>query len=311
MRCVSPGAGPVSRQTSLCARSGTRSPSSHVCARGYHPTLVRMAPARLSLRLRPGPRSACHHRRTPFGRAVAAAAGARTALALSSSAWAFFLFSYQVHEKSVLLPLAPLPFLADSITSGSSPPRADSTQHLFVAWLGALGAFSMWPLLMRDGLGLAYVACLALHALASVLCAEASPQGGRQTPPVIVCFVFAAVTIFGAVALHVAWLLVPPPSRLPDLYPSLIALYCGKSRKDRGRCRPALTSVARCRCAMASHSADHPRAVAGNAALAPPDTKEAHQIHRATGRVHARVPSRMAAPPQFAADRRTEPARRR
>ena len=58
------------------------------------------------------------------------------------------------------------------------------------------------------------------------------------------CFVFAAVTIFGAVALHVAWLLVPPPSRLPDLYPSLIALYCGKSQeKIGGRCRPALTSV--------------------------------------------------------------------
>ena len=257
--CVPGGACPVSRQTSLCVRSRyALSVVARVRTWISPSTLVRMALGSTLAAIAPGATISLSTTGAPLSDApVAAAAEARALLlALSSSAWAFFLFSYQVHEKSVLLPLAPLPFLADSITSGSSPPRADSTQHLFVAWLGALGAFSMWPLLMRDGLGLAYVACLALHALASVLCAEASPQGGRQTPPVIVCFVFAAVTIFGAVALHVAWLLVPPPSRLPDLYPSLIALYCGKSQEKIGGDADLLSPVCgalQVRC-MASHS---------------------------------------------------------
>ena len=236
-------------------------------------TLVRMALGSTLAAIAPGAMISLSTTSAPLSDAPATAAAEARALllALSSSAWAFFLFSYQVHEKSVLLPLAPLPFLADSIAFGSSPPRADSTQHLFVAWLGALGAFSIWPLLVRDGLGLAYVACLALHALASVLCAEASPQGERPTP-VIVSFVFAAVTVVGAVALHVAWLLVPPPSRLPDLYPSLIALYCGKSQRQHWRRRgPSLTSVAYCRCAVRPRvPPDHPRAVAGDAVLASP-----------------------------------------
>ncbi|ORY81881.1 glycosyl transferase [Protomyces lactucae-debilis] len=67
-------------------------------------------------------------------------------LATSSCAWAFFLFSFQVHEKSVLLPLLPTTLLLYS-------------SHLYKSWIGYINIvaiFSLWPLLNKDGLGLQY-----------------------------------------------------------------------------------------------------------------------------------------------------------
>ncbi len=70
---------------------------------------------------------------------------------MGSSAFAFFLFSYQVHEKSVLLPVLPVTLLGPD-----AGPLA--------CWLPALAAFSMFPLLQRDGLSTAYCAALLLWA---------------------------------------------------------------------------------------------------------------------------------------------------
>ena len=68
---------------------------------------------------------------------------------MANSAWAFFLFSFQVHEKSVLLPLLPVTMLALQ-----APELA--------AWLPPLACFSMWPLLIKDGLGVAYFGVVAV-----------------------------------------------------------------------------------------------------------------------------------------------------
>lgn len=70
---------------------------------------------------------------------------------MACSSFAFFLFSYQVHEKSILLPLLPVTLLAPEV------PRA-------AAWLVPVATFSMFPLLKRDGLQAAYAACLLLWA---------------------------------------------------------------------------------------------------------------------------------------------------
>ncbi|KAK2078822.1 hypothetical protein QBZ16_003662 [Prototheca wickerhamii] len=68
-------------------------------------------------------------------------------LALANASLAFFLFSYQVHEKSVLVPLVALGTLGD---------RDLSRLAQFAA------VFSMLPLLRKDGLALAALAsCLA------------------------------------------------------------------------------------------------------------------------------------------------------
>lgn len=71
--------------------------------------------------------------------------------ALASSAWGFFLFSFQVHEKSVLLPLLPMTLLLGSKNGLSKEYRA------WIGYANILGVWTMYPLLQRDGLKTAYV----------------------------------------------------------------------------------------------------------------------------------------------------------
>lgn len=71
-------------------------------------------------------------------------------LALATCAWAFFLFSFQVHEKSVLLPLMPM-----TVTLASSQGLSKSNR----AWIGfanLLGTWTMFPLLQRVDLRIPY-----------------------------------------------------------------------------------------------------------------------------------------------------------
>lgn len=78
--------------------------------------------------------------------------------ALATSAWGFFLFSFQVHEKSVLLPLLPMTLLLGSKQGLSKEYRA------WVGWANALGVWTMYPLLKRDGLTVPYVVVSLLWA---------------------------------------------------------------------------------------------------------------------------------------------------
>ena len=91
-------------------------------------TLLMLAPSAVALLVRP-PRSA---RSLP--------------LALLNSSLAFFLASFQVHEKSLLLALLPIGMLLP-------------TSPLLFGWFSVLGAFSMYPLLVKDGLVLPYAVC--------------------------------------------------------------------------------------------------------------------------------------------------------
>ena len=68
----------------------------------------------------------------------------RMILALMNSSLAFFLASFQVHEKSILLVLIPASFLFyDDIA--------------IISWMQILGTFSMFPLLIRDGQRIPYI----------------------------------------------------------------------------------------------------------------------------------------------------------
>lgn len=67
-------------------------------------------------------------------------------LCSANCAWGFFLFSFQVHEKSVLLPLIPSSLLLVSEKNGRS----------WIGYVNIVAAFSLWPLLQKDGLQLQY-----------------------------------------------------------------------------------------------------------------------------------------------------------
>jgi alpha-1,3-glucosyltransferase len=71
-------------------------------------------------------------------------------LALASSAWGFFLFSFQVHEKSALLPLMPMTVLLASKDGLSRYARA------WVGFANLLGVWTMFPLLSRVDLRVPY-----------------------------------------------------------------------------------------------------------------------------------------------------------
>ncbi|SJM85830.1 probable Dolichyl pyrophosphate Man9GlcNAc2 alpha-1,3-glucosyltransferase [Zygosaccharomyces bailii] len=73
--------------------------------------------------------------------------------ALAACSMSFFLFSFQVHEKSILVPLLPITLLYTS---------TNWDVLSLVSWINNVGLFTLWPLLKKDGLVLQYFVCFAL-----------------------------------------------------------------------------------------------------------------------------------------------------
>ncbi|EFW99878.1 copii-coated vesicle protein 4 [Grosmannia clavigera kw1407] len=79
-------------------------------------------------------------------------------LAFAASAWAFFLFSYQVHEKSVLLPLLPMTLLLAGAGGLGRNTRA------WVGFANLLAVWTLFPLLQRVDLRVPYAVLTLLWA---------------------------------------------------------------------------------------------------------------------------------------------------
>ncbi|PYH79698.1 glucosyltransferase [Aspergillus uvarum CBS 121591] len=138
--------------------------------------------------------------------------------ALSSVAWGFFLFSFQVHEKSVLLPLLPMTLLLAGDGGLSKETRA------WVGWANILGTWTMYPLLKRDELRVPYFVMTllwaylmglpptSLEAYRSRDSSEDNAEPHVLTKLVHICFYLAMI------AWHVVEAFVPPPSDKPDLW---------------------------------------------------------------------------------------------
>ncbi|ORY54757.1 ALG6, ALG8 glycosyltransferase family-domain-containing protein [Leucosporidium creatinivorum] len=125
--------------------------------------------------------------------------------ALFLSSMGFFLFSFQVHEKSILLPLMPLTLLIGGREAGFG--RMDWEWSVL---LNNVAVFSMWPLLKRDGLGVQYLALtLGWNYLVGY-----NPFHLRHS--------FVKYLSLGAysaiIALHLLELVASPPAHLPDLF---------------------------------------------------------------------------------------------
>ncbi|KAI6140592.1 glycosyltransferase family 57 protein [Pisolithus tinctorius] len=130
--------------------------------------------------------------------------------ALLTTSMSFFLFSFQVHEKTILLPLLPLTLLLSGATVG------DEVYSLGI--LGnVVGVFSMWPLLKRDGLGVQYIATLLLWCRLvgyNPFCLRLDSFVGLLSTAVNAAMIL----------LHLLELIVTPPNRYPDLFPVLNVL---------------------------------------------------------------------------------------
>ncbi|TFK40795.1 glucosyltransferase [Crucibulum laeve] len=130
--------------------------------------------------------------------------------ALLTSSMSFFLFSFQVHEKTILLPLLPITLLL----SGAP---VDSAVYSWGALVNNVAVFSMWPLLKRDGLGVQYIATLLLwNRLIGYNPIRVPPKSFIQ---------FLSMAVYAAAAgLHLLELMITPPTRYPDLFAVLNVL---------------------------------------------------------------------------------------
>ncbi|KAL0741995.1 hypothetical protein Bca4012_083508 [Brassica carinata] len=137
---------------------------------------------------------------------------------LLNSSMAFYLFSFQVHEKSILMP-----FLAATLLALKIP---DHFNHLTYYAL-----FSMFPLLCRDKLLLPY---LTLHLLFTLI--YHSPGTHITLPKTKTSsfsftsfpgYVFLLRThFFISLVLHVVYLNIQPPQKYPFLFEALIMILC-------------------------------------------------------------------------------------
>ncbi|RPD62340.1 glucosyltransferase [Lentinus tigrinus ALCF2SS1-7] len=130
--------------------------------------------------------------------------------ALLTSSLSFFLFSFQVHEKTILVPLLPMTLLL----SGSSPEEVTFELGML---MNNVAVFSMWPLLKRDDLGVQYIALLVLWN--RLLGYNPFRTSRRSYIRLLSLVVYTA-----AFVLHLAELLISPPTRLPDIFPVLNVL---------------------------------------------------------------------------------------
>ncbi|CAN0926058.1 Probable dolichyl pyrophosphate Man9GlcNAc2 alpha-1,3-glucosyltransferase [Linum grandiflorum] len=126
---------------------------------------------------------------------------------LLNSSLSFYLFSFQVHEKSILLPLLPATLLAMEL-----PDEFKILLHYAL--------FSMFPLVCRDNLILPYI---ALSALCIFLY---SAPDGRRSATLSLVAVISNFLYLCSLVLHVVYLTVHPPERYPFLFEALIMLLC-------------------------------------------------------------------------------------
>ncbi|GAB4832306.1 hypothetical protein Ancab_006317 [Ancistrocladus abbreviatus] len=131
---------------------------------------------------------------------------------LLNSSFSFYLFSFQVHEKSILLPLLPSSLLA-------------LEEPLVFGWSTHFAMLSMFPLLCRDKLTLAYIAVFALFTLLYYA------PGGRQhkrepSRPSTSRLFMISLLVLSSLLLHVIYLTMHPPERYPFLFEAIIMLLC-------------------------------------------------------------------------------------
>jgi alpha-1,3-glucosyltransferase len=162
-------------------------------------------------------------------------------LSVINSSLAFFLFSFQVHEKSILLAAIPVALYLP-------------VEPLPCTWFLFISTFSMLPLLLKDGLLISYIALTVFYSVSVLLtvnlglsdlaCNSAEltspgtktsehkskiiwriPAGTQLSVLKKLLLVSYFVSLAGCLVLTVCSVTLSPPSQYPDLFPLLISVY--------------------------------------------------------------------------------------
>ena len=136
--------------------------------------------------------------------------------ALASSAWGFFLCSFQVHEKSILLPLLPLTILL------GGEGGLDNEIRAWVGWANMLGVWTLFPLLRRDELKTPYSVLSLLWAYLLGLPPTSLNlylEKDSKKPSVRLSTTLLHLSFYAAMILwHLAEAFIAPPKTKPDLW---------------------------------------------------------------------------------------------
>ena len=136
--------------------------------------------------------------------------------AMASSAWGFFLCSFQVHEKSVLLPLLPMTILLGDDGGLSVEARS------WIGWANVLAVWTLFPLLKRDELRVPYFVLSGLWtyllglpptSLSCYIGQQASDSKIRVSTRIMHSIFYALMIIW-----HGIEALLEPPQGKPDLW---------------------------------------------------------------------------------------------
>lgn len=143
-------------------------------------------------------------------------------LAFAATAWGFFLFSWQVHEKSVLLPLMPMTLLL------AGKHGMNREIRVWVGFANILGAWTMFPLLSRVDLRVPYAVLTLLWAYLLGLPPtswsvyfdgiDATGAPSKVTFTQVATALVHTLFYLAMGAWHVAQAFVPPPVTKPDLW---------------------------------------------------------------------------------------------
>lgn len=131
---------------------------------------------------------------------------------------AFFLFSFQVHEKTILIPA-----LSAILLFPFDP--------FMVFWFLQVSTFSMLPLLVKDQLLLPYIGLSVAYILLGKIFVDQEVGWENLYEKLLIPafgkflkFLFILSTL-GHVVLIFLFLFVDPPKQLPFLFPLLISAY--------------------------------------------------------------------------------------
>ena len=143
-------------------------------------------------------------------------------LALTNSALGFFLFSFHVHEKTILIPLTTVMVLlsdkrANTLTDSHEAEQSPVPVSLPAVWFTVIATFSMWPLLLKDDLSVMYIAGMGLFLTVAYILFK-----NYLSSRIVQLFV---LSVLGCFFLHLVEIFVEPPERYPHIYPTLNSLY--------------------------------------------------------------------------------------
>ncbi|KAL7629594.1 Glucosyltransferase-like protein [Parahypoxylon ruwenzoriense] len=135
--------------------------------------------------------------------------------AFGATAWGFFLFSYQVHEKSALLPLLPMTVLLAGKQGLGKDVRS------WVGFGNIVGVWTMFPLLQRVDLRVPYTVLTLLWAYllglppvsTSAYFQEGQNKWVQWTTAIIHWAFYVTMAVW-----HVLDISVAPPADKPDLW---------------------------------------------------------------------------------------------